>query len=164
MNSTHSRSPEFIYIHCVLLFDLAPAKTWTKPQLKLSQPSTFLPLSPLYHQGREWLSAGCQETMTTAARDCLLSSCLPMLRDLFSVQLQCLEAFLVILSCSPITSDYWHATVRREESSWSQLKSRVTSWYAGLCSSHQTSGHSSSTLSLWHKLHNMGYSSCKLLS
>ena len=47
MNSTHSRSPEFIYIHCVLLFDLAPAKKRTKPQLKLSQPSTFLPLSLL---------------------------------------------------------------------------------------------------------------------
>ena len=26
---------------------------------------------------------------------------------------QCLEAFPVILSCSPITSDYWHATVWR---------------------------------------------------
>ena len=136
MNSSHSRSPEFIYIHCVLLFDFAPAKTWTKPRLKLSQPSTFLPPPPVSSAlWRERLSAGCQEeTMTsaTAARDCLLSSCLGTLRDHFLCPLSaqgCLEAFLVIPSVprEQLPHYLWLLTCYCVRGSWSQLKSPVTS-------------------------------------
>ena len=135
MNSSHSRSREFIYIHCVLLFDLAPAKTWTKPRLKLSQPSTFLPPPPVSSDWWRGLSAGCQggdnDHCCQGLSLVFLSPDAPGPFSLSTVH-RCLEAFLVIPSVpssSPITSDYWHATVHTAErrGSWSQLKSRVTS-------------------------------------
>ena len=139
MNSSHSRSPEFIYIHCVLLFDLAPAKTWTKPRLKLSQPSTFLPPPPVSSDLWRGLSAGCQGgdnghccqglSLVFLSRDApgpfSLSTvhCPPMSRG-FPCNSECAEQLPHYLW---LLTRYCAQCGEERRGSWSQLKSRVTS-------------------------------------